>query len=273
VAALNSLLESAVKYSDEGSTVEVFGQASGGWVELVVRDQGIGIPSRDLERIFERFYRVDHGRSRQTGGTGLGLSIVRHVANNHQGLVHVESREIRARSSVPIIMVTAKGTELDTVVGLEVGADDYVSKPYRLRELVARMRAALRRAPRDEDEASAAIEVLQVGEVRLDPGRHEVMVRSSDVRNDVTRLGAMVLESIQGATAALLERDLTAGEQVLRVGRDIDALRHKIEEHVFYLLAQQQPLAVDLRTLVSILRVINELELSGHLMVNTTRAS
>ena len=95
----------------------------------------------------------------------------------------------------------------------------------------------------------------------------------NEVRNDVTRLGAMVLESIQGATAALLEQDLTAGEQVLRVGRDIDALRHKIEDHVFLLLAQQQPLAVDLRMLVSILRVIHELELSGHLMVNTTRAS
>ncbi|HEY1634769.1 MAG TPA: phosphate signaling complex protein PhoU [Acidimicrobiales bacterium] len=94
-----------------------------------------------------------------------------------------------------------------------------------------------------------------------------------EVRNDVTRLGAMVLESIQGATVALLERDLGAGEQVLRVGRDIDALRNKIEERVFYLLAQQQPLAVDLRMLVSILRVIHELELSGHLMVNATRAS
>ena len=57
-------------------------------------------------------------------------------------------RAIRARSSVPIIMVTAKGTEIDTVVGLEVGADDYVTKPYRLRELVARMRAVLRRSPR-----------------------------------------------------------------------------------------------------------------------------
>ena len=57
-------------------------------------------------------------------------------------------RSIRARSSVPIIMVTAKGTEIDTVVGLEVGADDYVTKPYRLRELVARMRAVLRRTPR-----------------------------------------------------------------------------------------------------------------------------
>jgi histidine kinase/DNA gyrase B/HSP90-like ATPase len=62
-------------------------------VRIAVADQGIGIPARDLDRIFERFYRVDHGRSRDTGGTGLGLSIVRHVANNHQGWVDVESRE------------------------------------------------------------------------------------------------------------------------------------------------------------------------------------
>ena len=62
-------------------------------VRISVADHGIGIPGRDLERIFERFYRVDHGRSRNTGGTGLGLSIVRHVATNHQGRVDVESRE------------------------------------------------------------------------------------------------------------------------------------------------------------------------------------
>ncbi len=62
-------------------------------VRLSVADHGVGIPARDLDRIFERFYRVDHGRSRETGGTGLGLSIVRHVANNHQGWVDVESRE------------------------------------------------------------------------------------------------------------------------------------------------------------------------------------
>ncbi len=62
-------------------------------VRISVADQGVGIPARDLDRIFERFYRVDHGRSRETGGTGLGLSIVRHVANNHQGWVEVESRE------------------------------------------------------------------------------------------------------------------------------------------------------------------------------------
>jgi two-component system sensor histidine kinase SenX3 len=72
----------------------------GGWadneqetVRISVADHGLGIPNRDLDRIFERFYRVDHGRSRNTGGTGLGLSIVRHVANNHQGRCIVESRE------------------------------------------------------------------------------------------------------------------------------------------------------------------------------------
>ena len=65
-------------------------------------------------------------------------------------------RSIRAHSSVPIIMVTAKGTEIDTVVGLEVGADDYVTKPYRLRELVARMRAVLRRTPADGESAPDA---------------------------------------------------------------------------------------------------------------------
>ena len=62
-------------------------------MEIAVRDRGIGIPRDDLERIFERFYRVDRARSRETGGTGLGLSIVRHVAGNHGGEVLVESQE------------------------------------------------------------------------------------------------------------------------------------------------------------------------------------
>jgi two-component system, OmpR family, response regulator RegX3 len=84
-------------------------------------------------------------------------------------------RELRTRSRVPIIMVTAKGGEIDTVVGLEVGADDYVTKPYRLRELVARMRAVLRRSPPAED-SPAGGDVLEVGKVRLDPERHEVHV-------------------------------------------------------------------------------------------------
>ena len=72
-------------------------------------------------------------------------------------------RELRSRSRVPIIMVTAKSGEIDTVVGLEVGADDYVTKPYRLRELVARMRAVLRRSPPPRT-APAGADVLEVGE-------------------------------------------------------------------------------------------------------------
>jgi two-component system sensor histidine kinase SenX3 len=93
VSAVVNLLENAVKYSDEGSAVEIDTAAGDGWVDVVVRDHGIGIPARDLERIFERFYRVDRARSRTTGGTGLGLSIVRHVATNHGGDVLVESQE------------------------------------------------------------------------------------------------------------------------------------------------------------------------------------
>lgn len=89
-------------------------------------------------------------------------------------------REIRTKSRVPIIMVTAKGAEIDTVVGLEVGADDYVTKPYRLRELVARMRAVLRRVPKGDDEVTSG-DVLEVGDVRLDPERHEVFVRGDAV--------------------------------------------------------------------------------------------
>ena len=93
VSALFNLLDNAVKYSDAGSSVTVEAVQEGNWVELSVADRGPGIPSRDLDRIFERFYRVDRARSRETGGTGLGLAIVRHVANNHGGVVSVESRE------------------------------------------------------------------------------------------------------------------------------------------------------------------------------------
>jgi two-component system, OmpR family, response regulator RegX3 len=90
-------------------------------------------------------------------------------------------REIRTRSRVPIIMVTARNAEIDAVVGLEVGADDYVSKPFRLRELVARVRAALRRAADEAPDDVESAEVIDVGDVRLDAGRHEVLVRNEPV--------------------------------------------------------------------------------------------
>lgn len=93
VSAVFNLLENAVKYSEDGSTVSTWATQDDATVEVVVEDRGMGIPTRDLERVFERFYRVDQARSRQTGGTGLGLAIVRHVVNNHAGEVLVTSRE------------------------------------------------------------------------------------------------------------------------------------------------------------------------------------
>lgn len=125
VSALHALLENAIAYAPEGSAVILRGElvappdsswgdggtytsdtGRAGWrsqseevaratrcLRLCVIDHGQGIPASDLERIFERFYRVDRGRSRETGGTGLGLAIVRHVAVNHGGIVEVESRE------------------------------------------------------------------------------------------------------------------------------------------------------------------------------------
>jgi len=102
VSAVQALLENAVIYSPEGGVIDITiqrvegardAEVAGPHVLIAIRDQGIGIPAKDIDRIFERFYRVDPGRARATGGTGLGLSIVRHVAQNHGGRVLVDSRE------------------------------------------------------------------------------------------------------------------------------------------------------------------------------------
>lgn len=88
-------------------------------------------------------------------------------------------REIRTRSTVPIIMLTAKDTEVDKVVGLEIGADDYVTKPYSSRELLARIKAVLRRGSEPDDSVEV---IVEVGPVRMDVERHIVTVRSTQVR-------------------------------------------------------------------------------------------
>jgi two-component system, OmpR family, response regulator RegX3 len=129
-------------------------------------------------------------------------------------------RSIRAHSSVPIIMVTAKGTEIDTVVGLEVGADDYVAKPYRLRELVARMRAVLRRTPQADEvqtgpegarsgadrDGRGGSSVLEAGGIQIDPDRHLVFIRGQDVhlRRKEFELLSLVMEN----AGRLLARDV-----------------------------------------------------------------
>ena len=115
VSAITNLLDNALKYSELGGNVELEVEDEGESVSVVVRDHGMGIPSRDLERIFERFYRVDRARSRTTGGTGLGLSIVRHVAQAHGGDVTVESREGEGstfRFRLPLAARHARGQDM-----------------------------------------------------------------------------------------------------------------------------------------------------------------
>ncbi len=93
VIAIGNLVENAVNYSPDRTRVAVAAHVDGDLVEITVSDQGVGIPISELERIFERFYRVDRARSRETGGTGLGLSIVKHIASIHGGDVRVWSVE------------------------------------------------------------------------------------------------------------------------------------------------------------------------------------
>ena len=93
VTAVGNLIENAVHYSAERTRVAVAVRRRDGAVEISVTDQGMGIAEKDLERVFERFYRADPARSRATGGTGLGLAIVKHVATNHGGEVSVWSVE------------------------------------------------------------------------------------------------------------------------------------------------------------------------------------
>ena len=91
--AISNLIENAINYSSNGTRVGISVSRNESLSEISVTDQGVGIPEKDLERIFERFYRVDPARSRETGGTGLGLSIVKHVASNHGGDITVWSHE------------------------------------------------------------------------------------------------------------------------------------------------------------------------------------
>ena len=334
-AAVANLVANAVSYSAVDSTVLVTTKSDEGSVEISVVDQGIGIPSDEIDRIFERFYRVDPARHRSTGGTGLGLSIVKHVAATHGGDIRVWSvegqgstftltlpqhqphhgasaldhaepiqtsnrggtevtrvlvvedeesysealaymlrkegfevaiaadgnaaltefdrngadivlldlmlpgipgtevcRTIRQTSSVPVIMVSAKDDEVDKVVGLELGADDYVTKPYSPRELVARIRAVLRRGT--EPDLSPA--TLEAGPVRMDVERHVVTVGGEEQRLPLKEFE--LLEMFLRNPG----RVLTRGQLIDRVwGSDYVGDTKTLDVHVKRLRAKLEP--------------------------------
>ena len=114
----DNLLDNAVKYSNRNGEIRLAADRRGDAITLSVSDDGIGIGSQDLPRIFERFYRADKARSRELGGTGLGLSIVKHIAQLHGGSVEAESEPSRSttiRVTLPAVNDEARMTNVETM--------------------------------------------------------------------------------------------------------------------------------------------------------------
>lgn len=160
-------------------------------------------------------------------------------------------REIRSDSAVPIIMVTAKSEEIDAVVGLEVGADDYVAKPYRLRELIARIRALLRRVAISEtstDVGNGSEDgVLQVGGLHVDSERHEVTVDGVQVQLPLKEFQILVLLMRNP------ERVVARGTFIDRVwGHDYVGDTKTLDVHIKRLRARIEPNADDPKRIVTV---------------------
>ena len=175
----------------------------------------------------------------------IGLSAVQAVENSPPDLMLLDlmlpglsgtevCREVRSRSGLPIIMLTAKDSEVDIVVGLELGADDYVTKPYSSRELLARIRAVLRRRQTEPDGSEG---ILEFHDIVLDPDRHQLSVRGNPVSLPLKEFELLELLMVNAG------RVLTRGQIIDRVwGSDyfgdtktldvhIKRLRNKIEVH------------------------------------------
>jgi two-component system, OmpR family, response regulator RegX3 len=146
-------------------------------------------------------------------------------------------RELRSRSDVPILLVTARSSEIDIVVGLEVGADDYITKPYRMRELVARMRAVLRRrggAPSIEEQEGP--EVIEVGDVHVDVSRHEVRIRGDIVQLPLKEFELLAL--LLASAGRVVTRDQLMGEVW---GPDYVGDTKTLDVHIKRLRAKVEP--------------------------------
>jgi two-component system sensor histidine kinase SenX3 len=179
VSAVYNLLENAVKYSPTGSLIEVRGRpgradesgGAAGQVEISVRDEGVGIPPRDHERIFERFYRVESTRSATAGGTGLGLSIVRNVVANHQGSVHVDSEE--GLGSTFILRLPSAAPPADVRPALPGGSrptrPEAPSPEARSPETRSNRPRRTEPAPSDREWTVADLEDSDLGDAHADP--------------------------------------------------------------------------------------------------------
>jgi len=153
-------------------------------------------------------------------------------------------RELRARSNVPIIMLTAKDSEVDVVVGLELGADDYVTKPYRSRELLARIKAVLRRREDDSDLGAA---IVEAGPVRMDIDRHSVTVGGEPVQMPLKEFE--LLELLMRNSGKVLTR----GQLIDRVwGADYFGDTKTLDVHIKRIRSKIEPVPSEPRHLVTV---------------------
>jgi two-component system response regulator CpxR len=166
------------------------------------------------------------GLERASGG-GFDLVLLDVMLPEIQGFELL--RELRKRTQVPVLMLTARGEEVDRVVGLEVGADDYITKPFSPRELVARMRAILRRAKPAEEATTTApsSQILCVGDVELDPRARSVLRAGKPI--ELTTAEFDVLAILLGSAGRIVERDAIA-KAVL--GRPLAPFERSIDMHV-----------------------------------------
>jgi two-component system response regulator RegX3 len=156
-------------------------------------------------------------------------------------------KELRARSAVPVIMVTARDTEVDRVVGLELGADDYVTKPYSSRELIARIRAVLRRTETDGGEGVEYDAILESGPVRMDVDRHHVAVRGAEISLPLKEFD--LLEYLLRHAG----RVLTRGQLIERVwGADYVGDTKTLDVHVKRLRSKIEPDSAEPRHIVTV---------------------
>jgi two-component system response regulator RegX3 len=156
-------------------------------------------------------------------------------------------KELRARSAVPVIMVTARDTEVDRVVGLELGADDYVTKPYSARELIARIRAVLRRTETDGGEGVEYDAILESGPVRMDVDRHHVAVRGAEISLPLKEFD--LLEYLLRHAG----RVLTRGQLIERVwGADYVGDTKTLDVHVKRLRSKIEPDSAEPRHIVTV---------------------
>jgi two-component system phosphate regulon sensor histidine kinase PhoR len=259
---VHNLLDNAVKYTQEGGRITVSAGPRGDGVRLQVRDDGPGIEPRHRERIFERFYRVDKGRSRAEGGTGLGLAIVKNLVEAMGGQLGVDGAIPRGSVfwvALPTAEASLPRQETPTREPRAHAVTDSELPPP----------AALAPEPRPDRAPS------DPGSSDVDESELVIIARNSDYRRDMIELRKCLLlmvgqveEMIALAIKSLVEQDAALAAQTIRFDRRVNRAEIEIDEMCLALLSRTRPSPADLRFLTLALKTVVDLERIGDLAVN-----